>query len=186
MRSVMISIRPEWCAKIASGEKTIEVRKTRPKIDTPFKCYIYQTQPKISALQFVHDGDDIYGETYHGPAFPVGPYKGINAGSRLFGKWGKVIGEFVCDWIYEDFRGDYADLFEKHGCLTLGAQKAYGGNKPLYGWHISDLVIYDEPRELTDFRKPELPLGLRYEDDIIERPPQSWMYVENATVEEGT
>lgn len=43
MKSVLISIRPEWCGKIASGEKTVEVRKTRPKLDMPFKCYIYCT-----------------------------------------------------------------------------------------------------------------------------------------------
>lgn len=41
MIAVLISIRPKWCEKIISGEKTIEVRKTRPKMDTPFKCYIY-------------------------------------------------------------------------------------------------------------------------------------------------
>lgn len=40
-KAVLISIRPKWCEKIVSGEKTIEVRKTRPKMETPFKCYIY-------------------------------------------------------------------------------------------------------------------------------------------------
>ena len=40
-KAVLISIRPKWCEKIANGNKTIEVRKTRPKMDTPFKCYIY-------------------------------------------------------------------------------------------------------------------------------------------------
>ena len=47
MKSVLISIRPMWCELIASGKKTIEVRKTRPKIETPFKCYIYCTKPKM-------------------------------------------------------------------------------------------------------------------------------------------
>ena len=42
-KAVIISIRPKWCQMIASGEKTIEVRKNRPKLDTPFKCYIYCT-----------------------------------------------------------------------------------------------------------------------------------------------
>lgn len=42
-KAVMLSIRPKWCEKIASGKKTVEVRKTRPKLDTPFKCYIYCT-----------------------------------------------------------------------------------------------------------------------------------------------
>lgn len=41
-KAVLISIRPKWCEKIISGEKTIEVRKTRPKMNTPFKCYIYE------------------------------------------------------------------------------------------------------------------------------------------------
>ena len=40
-KAVMLSIHPKWCEKIASGEKTIEVRKTRPKLETPFTAYIY-------------------------------------------------------------------------------------------------------------------------------------------------
>lgn len=43
-KAVLISLHPEWCQKIMEGRKTIEVRKTRPKMDTPFKCYIYCTQ----------------------------------------------------------------------------------------------------------------------------------------------
>ena len=43
-KAVLISIRPKWCEKIVNGNKTIEVRKTRPKMDTPFKCYIYCTK----------------------------------------------------------------------------------------------------------------------------------------------
>lgn len=43
-KAVLISIRPEWCEKIINGKKTVEVRKTRPKMDTPFKCYIYCTK----------------------------------------------------------------------------------------------------------------------------------------------
>lgn len=46
-RAVLISIRPEWCEKIADGEKTIEVRKTRPKLETPFRCYIYRTKGTV-------------------------------------------------------------------------------------------------------------------------------------------
>ena len=46
MQAIMISIHPKWCELIASGKKTVEVRKTRPKIETPFKCYIYETKGK--------------------------------------------------------------------------------------------------------------------------------------------
>lgn len=45
-KAVMLSIHPKWCEKIVNGNKTIEVRKTRPKLDTPFKCYIYCTSGK--------------------------------------------------------------------------------------------------------------------------------------------
>ena len=55
MKSVLMSIRPEWCEKIANGKKTIEVRKTRPKLETPFKVYIYCTLPSQSEL-FTHGG----------------------------------------------------------------------------------------------------------------------------------
>ena len=47
-KAVMLSIRPKWVEKIARGEKTIEVRKTRPKMETPFKCYIYCTQGGVA------------------------------------------------------------------------------------------------------------------------------------------
>ena len=40
-RAVLISIKPEWCSLIATGNKTVEIRKSIPKLDTPFKCYIY-------------------------------------------------------------------------------------------------------------------------------------------------
>lgn len=46
MKSVLISIKPQYCELIASGKKTVEVRKRRPKLQTPFKCYIYCTKVK--------------------------------------------------------------------------------------------------------------------------------------------
>ena len=55
MKAVLISIRPEWCKKIINGQKTIEVRKTRPKMDTPFKCYIYRSVQGGVIGEFVCD-----------------------------------------------------------------------------------------------------------------------------------
>ena len=57
MKSVLISIRPKWCDLIASGRKTIEVRKTWPKLPTPFTCYIYCTKERGCA-----NGGKIIGE----------------------------------------------------------------------------------------------------------------------------
>lgn len=86
-KAVLISIRPEWCEKIINGRKTIEVRKTLPKMDTPFKCYIYCTAGRpdlnipISQERLMRD----YLET--------GSMKSMNC---PLGN-GKVIGEFTCN-----------------------------------------------------------------------------------------
>ena len=170
-KAVMLSIRPKWVEKIANSEKTIEVRKTRPKLETPFKCYIYCTQ------------------------------SGVALGA--LGKHGKVIGEFTCDRIdeYDDdtifsFRHeDYArwnDSDLDRACMHPEDFQNYANGKWLYGWHISDLQIYDTPRDLDSFRR-ECVNNLRCESCAmywnnngtcgndalhLHRPPQSWCYVE--------
>lgn len=164
MKSVLISIRPEWCALIAIGEKTLEIRKNKPKLETPFKCYIYCTKPGTT------NADEIL-ETH-----------GVNGKIRKCN--GKVIGEFVCDKI--EYLGNVAtdkweylcgDKHEQHkrmvteqACLTENEMLAYGGN---FGWYISDLAIYDKPKKLSEFKGQcgNKPLALK-------RPPQSWCYVE--------
>ena len=40
-KAVLLSIRPNWCKLIASGRKTVEVRKNEPKLDKPIRCFIY-------------------------------------------------------------------------------------------------------------------------------------------------
>lgn len=88
-RAVMLSVHPKWCEKIASGEKTIEVRKNRPKTETPFKCYIYCTV-EMAGYDALWVLDAPTREEYSFMA--VSAYlenpKGANKGN------GKVIGEF--------------------------------------------------------------------------------------------
>lgn len=169
MKAVLISIQPRWCELIASGKKTIEVRKTRPKIETPFRCYIYMTATKerCRLWEYITAYQNSKGDILNGSQ--------------------KVIGEFVCDDIIVDVRGENADVFSKYAQLSLVEQKKYGANKPLFGWHITDLKIYDKPKELGGFRKPcGLGTGCEDCDDIyfmnckntLTRPPQSWCYVE--------
>ena len=177
----MISIQPKWCAKIESGVKTIEVRKTRLKIETPFKCYIYCTNDKNKQLVLGEDNTyRLYDLRYYRKIY--GEHVSLTPNGN-----GKVIGEFVCDEIIEDKHGEYADVFYKDGLLTFEEQKKYGKNNPLYGWYISDLKIYDKPKELGEFRKPcGLGTGCEDCDDIyfmnckntLTRPPKSWCYVE--------
>lgn len=181
MKSVLISIRPKWCGLIASGKKTIEVRKTMPKLPPPFKCYIYCTQDK--RLSFWRSKTYAYADDRSHNMFDI-------RGN------GKVIGEFVCDNIdtYDDdtifsFRyEDYArwnDFDLNRACIHPEDFQNYADGKWLYGWHISDLEIYDNPRELSEFvngssrlefSKTKDGFPLKYSG--IQKPPQSWCYVE--------
>ncbi len=217
MKSVLISVQPKWCEKIAhiigkNGtkpiyEKSVEIRKTRPKIDTPFKVYIYCTKDKHGWFDFLKK-------------------------ARLDGK---VIGEFVCnridkiskrginsnyDYCYlslntfgnDDIEIEITDI--KKSCIHKTELNSYGRNVHcLYAWHISDLVIYDKPKELSEFYvldekaikeckhrervyvNPDSVNGAwlkgsyictKGEEDWcskcktkpLKRPPQSWCYVE--------
>lgn len=173
MKSVLISINPKWVAKIASGEKTVEVRKSYPHCEFPFKCYIYCTNdPKCLLMRDERDGK-----------LKVG-YNGNFYHHRLKMGWNcKVVGEFVCNGIDEFIPSEKGIVIDRflslhETCLKVSEMRDYLKDKKGYGWRISDLKIYDEPKELSDFIKPEMPTGLRYEDDEIKRPPQSWQFVE--------
>ena len=175
MQSVLISIRPQWCELIANGKKTIEVRKSRPKLETPFKCYIYCTLgSKHLCLMQNEGGVNLIACCDWTTALPFG-----GAISN-----GKVIGEFVCDryigWGVNPLDGLYM-IFPNElaaACLTGKDFEKYGNGKTLYGWHISALQIYDKPRELSEFWV-ERDVTTDYPPlTRLKRPPQSWCYVE--------
>jgi predicted transcriptional regulator len=161
-KAVLISIRPEWVEKIARGEKTVEVRKTRPKLDTPFKCYIYCTQGN-DARRLRGSWGKVIGE------FICDRVETIKAATEPYG-------------IY-----DVDDYFVAQTRLVDGALWDYGKGATLYGWHISKLEIYDTPKKLSKFLRPFEncigkvcdEYGCAYcENGHIKRPPQSWCYVE--------
>lgn len=188
-KAVLISIRTEWCEKIVNGRKSIEVRKTRPKMDTPFKCYIYCTQ-SADMLWILKER-----ERYLHPDKIADVFKAAKCGGAYRGN-GKIIGEFVCDNIFErivrvgtscepskycicDWNMDCTplDTLLADACLTKDELEKYLDGGVGYGWHISNLRIYDHPRDLWEFT------GLREtkfgaEPVPITRPPQSWRYVE--------
>lgn len=196
MKAVMLSIQPKWCELIASGKKTIEVRKTAPKLEMPFKCYIYDTKG----------------------TFDITLCPDLNARSvKVADKGrGKVIGEFVCDSVELLFNtnGNPANYMKEilpdilqRTALSYKEFQLYTNNRAgrnsIYGWHISDLKIYDKPKELSEFKREckqygaENPLcddcryydcckGIDYDesDCVVDglipltRPFQSWGYVE--------
>ena len=195
MKAVLLSIQPKWVDKSAIGKKTIEVRKSRPKLKTPFKCYIYCTEKDYDKVFCV--------DKFMHKVFLDGNGKG------------KVIGEFVCDRI-DDLRyvpakyylqpaGAWEEMICNNSCLSVDEIKEYAKGKAIYAWHITDLKIYDKPKELSEFRHH---CKYEFDDDFkhcagcdyyhfsnnpssgreeycgcdglkrLKRPPQSWCYVE--------
>ena len=206
IKSVLISIRPKWCKLIIDGIKTLEIRKSKPKLPTPFKCYIYCTAGSgkntlnIPITDEMLLNDLIENGTMDCMNCPVGN--------------GKVIGEFICDDIITRFPGDMVyddkgnlreeDEFVNASCLSFDEilDYAFNGssNNVVYGWHISELKIYDKPKELKKFfalcdmgcelceywtyqrvnaDEFDMDCGSRvFGCKEIKRPPQSWCYVE--------
>lgn len=193
MKSVLISIRPKWVEKIASGKKTIEVRKTAPK-EVPFKCYIYCSKDNANEIVLLKNYKN---------RFIFGDYRNADGHFYTIAN-GKVIGEFICDKVYnlvnafggivfadENLNQLEPQLFRDMSCLTDEQTADYLGNKDGYGLHITALKIYDKPKELSEFCIPckvscencKNPLYFECSCEekgkkIITRPPQSWCYVE--------
>ena len=148
MKAVMFSINRPHTDNIKTGAKTSELRTRPPKMDEPYKGYIYE------------------------------PLKN--------GGCGKVIGEFTA---FNEFKYRMCMGVPKHlvlsGCLSVEEIWAYTnkGEKDLTEISISDLIIYDEPKELSEFEKPHEYIYQSYRRKNsffkgITRPPQSWCYVE--------
>lgn len=203
MKSVLISIQPRWCELIASGKKIVEIRKTKPKLETPFKVYIYCTKgdalavPCLNAPKYtIHrmNNGSLEGRQMTEEEREKSDYLFVN---------GKVIGEFVCDNI-DEFSVPYPAYFSevdgktesiiKSAHLTPMQVHSYNGVRTTYAWHISNLVIYDKQKELREFKR-SCPDNVhscamcRHGDYTgmkctpLKRPPQSWCYVEERNEE---
>ena len=204
MKAVLISIQPKWCELIASGKKTVEIRKTRPNIEPPFKCYIYCTKGK-EKLWVLRGSERAFTREKIAAICQAKDVGGAYQGN------GKVIGEFVCDDVTRiiNFITHFGvegrperelNTIARASCLDYMDMLGYlGTEKDGYAWHISDLKIYDHPKKLSEFAKPDkCPYNNQGEctyayhcyragqtnrcGDYVERPPQSWCYVEEGGV----
>lgn len=194
MKSILLSIKPKYVALIASGKKTIEVRKTAPK-EVPFKAYIYCTSQKFDGEILLTADKKVERR-----------YKNCRDNGDI-SLAGKVIGKFICDKVYSiknqgssfvvvNKEQGVTNEIARQSCLDYDDMVSYLGDKDGYGWHISDLKIYDKPKELSEFYRPCSYSGICYScnrfrpngtpndelndfcDGEITRPPQSWQYVE--------
>ena len=152
MKSVMKSVSTQICEKVTCGDCTILVSKTAPKYKVPFKGYIYCCKAKSQWRYSDYEG----------------AYE--NSKGEIVYAQQRIIGEFICDkiieWQYDkghqyyvEYPDDCTSYFPYLKChseatgLKCSEIEKLGKSKTLYGWHISDLKIYDTPKTLVEFYK---------------------------------
>ena len=182
---ILASIKPYYYYLIAEEKKKIEVRKMALK-NLPQDIAFYMSKDEKSFAKIPKEFQEKY--------------------RKHFGKIGMRI---VCDEVEEfhewelspqgkfaDFERERLENFLTAACLSEEEVVRYRENlpyfKPLYGWHISDLKIYDKPKPIMQFYKPcpikikNCPVCELYSTytgccmNNIDRPPQSYMFVEEA------
>lgn len=204
MKAILLSIRPEWCDLIIRGQKTLEVRRTRPKLETPFRVYVYCTKCPQHIITIFKDGEEIADDEIHNGK-PVFVKCDKYLPEDIRNKTQTVIGEFICDGIenvafpYPAYQNKLdPKLILKSGMSYIQLHRYASSGKTrvdLFFWHISNFKLYEEPVKLKDFwaiqpcthrgdcctcrRWDAEKLICRGEAFGIERPPQSWCYVED-------
>ncbi len=172
---ILASIKPYYYYLIAEWIKKIEVRKSALK-NLPQDIAFYMSKDEKSFAKI----PKVFQEKYR----------------KHFGKVGMRV---VCDKVekfdvpYPAWDKGYLNDILKNSCLTYNDLHSYiGSGNRGYGWHISDLKIYDKPKELSEFNRPCSYAGLCFSCDrakftskgdricqaMITRPPQSYMFVE--------
>jgi len=195
MKAIMISIKPKWVAKILNGEKTIEIRKTCPAIfkhlhsyeGASLEVYIYCTKDNHQLVK--PKNYDKYLLFTKG-AVNYSHEQTLN---------GKVVAKFTLNKVEEiEFiaryftkSNDEGDLL-KNSCLSLEELNKYldtiwhTGKRYIcgYAWHISNLEIFDRPKELCEFNSHITRVYINNElvmtqKTNLSKAPQSWCYVED-------
>ena len=155
-QAILISIKPEWIEKIRSGKKTREIRKNKPSCQLPISVYMYCTKDTNN-------------------------YKWLGQKECE----GKVVGKFTLKEveIFDPLLG-HPSLYIAACMGDFDSAEYANGKKFLFAWHISDLVIFDKPKELGEFSAIYAPTW----DEVLEewdehfiplsKGPRSWCYVE--------
>lgn len=207
MKSIIKSLYPEICERVANGKQTTIMAKSAPK-EIPFEGYIYCTQKGITIF-----GDSRRYVTDTMGILNLEMQRGFEHASKLK-KWnGKVIGEFICNKVhkvepnneYYSYGYDIDDDSIKEMGITHKDLIDYGKGRTLYVWYIDDLKIYGKLKELDNFSKyGYIPLGgccqnhscknyiyngyyeppqCKIDGCFLKQPPSDWQYAKNWTKE---
>ena len=192
MKAIMISIKPQWCAKIMNGEKTIEVRKNKALASAIQKLidkyrhadiYVYCSKDNKGYLT-EYCGKETNEHLYW--SFDLGKANGLN---------GKVVFKFRCNNVEEvkftenEWHGTKEmpalKVLDK-SCLTYQEITNYL-NGTGYAIHISNLEIFDKPKELSEFGCYKVVSHYDYNKDCLveeksllplTKAPQNFCYIE--------
>ena len=187
MKSILISIKPKHCANILNGLKTLEIRRRFPK-DYRGWVYIYCTKDIKNYL---------YWDWYDPPYVVHEWFTSTNAhiwkeDRKNINGWfnGKVIARFYCDNVDRAYNYYFEELLAL-SCLTKDELLKYAGGTydkldDLYAIHISQLEIFDTPKELSEFKKPCYVFAQKISGEYggvcigekLTKAPQNLMYIE--------
>jgi len=169
MKSILMSIKPQWVAKILNGEKTIEIRKKFPK-DYVGWVYIYCTKDKKYA-NLINRGGFLTGMVV----------------ARFWCNKAEQIEPHIIKWeMKHETNNTSQDELLKQACLNIVELLNYCGGVG-YAIHITKLEIFDRPKELSEFKSYKKNIvntkinGMIFEtelDNSLTKAPQSWCYVE--------
>ena len=192
---IIMSEQPKWLVKILNGDKTIDIRKTKPKCELPIDVYLYCTKGTL------------YFDSYENE-WQTSKVDRRLLNPNLHHRSGKVIAKFTLKKVDEIFNilfgygmykkpQKYLDEVMEKSCMSNNQLEKYLNKKNGYAWHIDNLIIFDKPMELSEFYgvihypkgqfiTPNIcDYGEGYEEDKkqclksfkVNKAPQSWQYV---------
>ena len=187
MKSILISIKPRFVAKILNRKKTIEIRKTMPKCDLPIDVYIYCTKDNSDGYLYYSFGKTIFHDKY----VLIKEYD-----KRCIIGNGKVVAKFTLNKVelirpialgsfLKTSTLENKEIIDK-SCLTENEIRKYLTTMYGYAWHIDDLVIFDKPKELNEFSIRCLKADVKFNGvkgkmlayKQLTKAPQSWQFIE--------
>lgn len=166
MNSIIIPCSPKECEQIANGDMTVLVRKIAPR-EVPFKAYVYCTKkgrPLVYAEPNAYYTEPIMHRTYG---------RNREEANRIWDIYnGKVAIEFICDYVIDGASGVQEWISIRENCGLCGkdlyeycGEDKDGETKYCKGLHLTELKIYDEPRELSDFKICKVIRGYHKKDE---------------------
>lgn len=186
MKAILKTFKPREASQILNGEKTIIIMTKAPTLTPPFDMYVFETLGKIIKTK----GDyGIWKEDENGNLYESGfinKGRGKVVAKATVEKVGIIYGMDIVDYYIKDSPIQLSNINQvvkniDNICSKLKIsfdelwEKSRGND--LYALHISNLEIFDEPKEIGEFYKPRI----NYEQQTpypLTKPPKNWCYVE--------